>query len=398
MSLIALTRRARLRRRTALATALSLVCLGLAACTDPPEPAVRPVGCVQPEQPLSLAVGARANSPTPVLSPDIESLVRGAAKAGKPVSIVQVDGRVDVDLDGRVFSTRGQNPNKRAKDLEAWIAGLHRRVGQMRAAEPEADVLKALDVAAAQVSQGGTVVLMDSGLQTTPPLDFRTAGLLDAAPGEVVGFLRANKALPDLTGRSVLFVGVGDTAAPQAELDVARRRQLIAMWTAIANAAGATCVETREMPAGPTAAPRTPPVSLVPVSPLPTFTPCGKTVLGDQGSVGFIPDSDRFRDPEAARRTLAGLAELLKRPGVRVELIGTTSSWGTERGRLALSRQRAGAVARVLVELGVPEGRITTRGVGNNWPELEEDRDKNGSLLPGPAARNRSVIVRISCG
>jgi hypothetical protein len=48
------------------------------------------------------------------------------------------------------------------------------------AVEKGADPLTALSRAAAAAGQGGTVVLVDSGLQTVAPLDFSAAKLLDA--------------------------------------------------------------------------------------------------------------------------------------------------------------------------------------------------------------------------
>lgn len=48
------------------------------------------------------------------------------------------------------------------------------------AVEKGADPLTALSRAAAAAGQGGTVVLVDSGLQTVAPLDFSAAELLDA--------------------------------------------------------------------------------------------------------------------------------------------------------------------------------------------------------------------------
>lgn len=349
---------------------------------------------------MSIAVGARANSPVPAVPLLVEQLARSAARAGKGVSIIQIDGRIDVDLPEQFFTSKAGNPNKYDKDLDKWIRGLHDWIGNMRADEPEADVLKALDVAGAHAKAGGTVVLMDSGLQTRPPLDFSEDGLLEADPATVVDYLRKIDSLPDLHERNVLMVGLGDTAPPQAELDIASRRNLIAIWTEIAKAAGASCIELREMSPGVATPGEMPPVRLVPV-PVATFPSkalCTEWVLRDRGALGFHRDSAGFRDPAAARNALASLADELKSaPGARVELIGTTSSAGTERGRQLLSEDRAAAVARILVELGVPAGRITSRGVGANWPNRVPDRGPNNELLPGPAARNRSVVVRVTC-
>ena len=140
------------------------------------------------------------------------------------------------------------------------------------------------------------------------------------------------------------------------------------------------------------------PVTVVPVPAVAPFAPCGTTVLRDGDSVGFLPDQAQFRDPAAARKTIQDLASLVIKGRQRVDLVGTTSSAGTsEQGRVELSRQRADAVKSVLIELGVPADRITTKGVGSKWPERVNDRAPDGSLIPTAAARNRSVVVRLSC-
>ena len=77
-------------------------------------------------------------------------------------------------------------------------------------------------------------------------------------------------------------------------------------------------------------------------------------------------------------------------------MIGTTSSAGAREGRLQLSLQRAEAVKASLVELGAPAELLETVGVGDEWPGYVVDRDTSDRLLPGPAARNRSVIVELA--
>ena len=49
---------------------------------------------------------------------------------------------------------------------------------------------------------------MDSGLQTTSPLNF-TTGLLADDPQTITSFLKNANELPNLTGRHVEFTGLG---------------------------------------------------------------------------------------------------------------------------------------------------------------------------------------------
>ena len=237
-------------------------------------------------------------------------------------------------------------------------------------------MLTALDLAgrSAGGNRPGTVVLVDSGLSTVAPLDFRQRGLLDAPPDETVEALRANNALPGLQGETVVLAGLGDVAEPQPALSPAQRSSLVALWTAIATAGGASCVAVVDEPRGGDAPSDAPAVSVVDVPPPPTITPGQTTALPDDNSVGFQPDTAEFRDRNAARAVLTPFAQFLtESPSRRIALTGTSARAGTEAGQVDLSTRRAEAVKALLVELGAPAERISTRGVGSRFPGYVND-------------------------
>jgi OmpA-OmpF porin, OOP family len=76
--------------------------------------------------------------------------------------------------------------------------------------------------------------------------------------------------------------------------------------------------------------------------------------------------------------------------------VGTTADVGPMSGRVALSRARAARVRSELITLGASPAQITATGVGSAFPQFRSDRDAQGTLLPGPAALNRSVRVTLS--
>lgn len=240
----------------------------------------------------------------------------------------------------------------------------------------------------------GTIVLVDSGLQTMGILDYTQRGMLRADPSDLVDGLRGSGQLPDLSGLRVFVVGLGDTAAPQEALDPASRTALVEQWTALLTAAGADCVGVDPLPltgAAPAVAPTVPTVPVPDVAPLEP----SNTVVLTADSVAFVSDSAQLRDPEFARKKLASIAADLVDSGSGVRLTGTTATDGTEAGRLELSRLRAEAVKATLVELGVPAERITTRGVGTHHPGHVDDLDSDGRLIPPKAAQNRTVILTV---
>jgi OmpA-OmpF porin, OOP family len=397
------------RRRTGAGLALAAVALlALGACSSGDDAAGgfgsgggAPLACPVPVGPMAIAVSGRANSPEPGLPTSVQqaaiSVVAGAAdqKVAPKFTVVDLDGRPTV-AGSDTYRTDAGNAIAAQDDRNAFLSGLGKAISGVRAQYPEADVLGALALAGRSVQGGrpGTVVLVDSGLSTVAPLDFRQQGLLDAPAQDTVGFLRDHQALPDLSGATVVLAGLGDTAAPQAALDTAQRTELVALWKGIAQASGAACVAVVDEPRSGDAPADVPPVSTVAVPPPPTVTPGKATSLPDDGSVGFQPDTAEFRDRDAARGVLTPFAQFLAQgPTRRLALTGTTARAGTAASQVQLSTQRAEAVKALLVELGASPDQITTKGVGSQFPGYVNDVGPDGKQLPGPASQNRQVIV-----
>lgn len=395
---------------TVLAAAVMTACGSSAATPVMPTPELGSIGtpavgpCGVLTGPFALAVSGRANSPAPSL-PDHVLRIAGAAVLASPpdgngpmFTVVRIDGRPDSVWKGK-FSSTADPDNRTAvgDDRQVFFDQLFQAVHSVRSKDGEVDVLAALSAAGRAAGPDGTVVLVDSALQTVDPLDFTQSGLLDAAADEVVEFLRVNNRLPQLTSRRVIMAGAGDTAQPQPVLDDGRRSRVVEIWKEIAEAGGAACVEivdeARDGPA-PTAVPE---VEIVPVPAPPSFDPRsqGDLVL-DENTVGFVEDLDVLRDPETARKVLAPVAEYLKGSAARrILLTGTTACAKTAAFRQELSEKRALAVRNFLVnEFDSGKDQIDVRGVGSNFPEYQPDRGPNGQL-PGEAAANRTVRLTV---
>ncbi len=397
-------------RRTALA-ALSLIAAAavLAGCGQQPDPGRASagegggaIGCPIPPGPIAIAISGRANSPAPVLPPSVEQVVHDAIYAvpigetGPTISLIGIDGRPSL-VASAAFASDAEFPDAVDRDRETFLATFGDAVSSVRATEPEADVLAALAMAARAARDGGstgTVVLVDSGLQTVPPLDFSQPGLLDAAPAEVVEFLDRTGAIPDLSGLTVLLAGIGDTTAPQQPLDVARQAALVELWSGIARSGGAACVHAASAPRGSEPVSGVPPVSTVEVPAPPSFDPSSRIVLPDNPTVGFVPGQAILRDAEAAADVLQPVADWLAAdPQRQARITGTTARHGSLESQIALAVERAETIKQRLVELGADPSRITTDGVGSEFPGYVPDQGPDGGLLPGPAAQNRSVII-----
>ncbi|GAB2568321.1 hypothetical protein GCM10027269_24020 [Kribbella endophytica] len=346
--------------------------------------------CGAPDPPgIAIVVGQHANAIVPSRVPEIDSAIDATRSIkGARVIVVRADGQPTIAYD----EERAEgNDNTMVADPIA--TDLEPIFEQGKAQTAEVDLLGAIDVAARGLSRSKgpkSLYIVDSGLQTAGALKFQT-GLLQADPGEVAAYLQQVNTLPDLQGITVHLVGIGAVTAPQPPLPVPARRRLEAIWKAIIEASGAQ-QPVNVVPAA--LQPRTtkvamPTVTVVPVVAPPPPQPC--QLRAD--TLGFEPDRADLIDQAAA---VAVLRTCLAKLGAarRIEVIGTTSSAGTEEGRAQLSQQRAEVIRDLLVRLGIAPARLTARGIGNNCrPPCVVDRH-DGVLDPVLAVKNRLVIIR----
>lgn len=379
-----------------LATALTSACGRGAA--DPVPPPAMAQKCTS-TGPVVFAVSGRQDSPAPVLTGAMSAALWAAIRDGSPIGLVDLDGKPHLTVAAR-FTDPGVNTPTRQNDQQNYFDELAGAVRHTRATSSHADVLDTLEVAGQAVragcGHGGTIYIEDSGLQETGPVSFRQPGMLAASPADVVAFLSREHELPALHGIRVILVGFGGTAPPQHQLSIAQQDDVQAIWAAIARAGGASSASTAPTPQTGVRAPRrTPPVLLVPVPAEPAWSPGdGSFVFPDSGPVGFKPNQAVFRDQPAAIAALRPIARYLRaNPSAHIQLTGTTAHWGPLAGAIGLSLRRAAAVRTVLTQLGAPSSQIAVRGVAWHFPGYENDQGPDGTLLPGPAEHNRSVIV-----
>lgn len=346
--------------------------------------------------PLTLVVGAHANSPQPELPPQIRTLVHDTAVAGQDVQIELLDG-APTSVQVRHFASTSQNNRIRQRDLDQFVADTDAAVAGLRPNAPEADFLTGLSVAGQHTPAGGTIVVLDSGVATAGPVSFKDQTTFGVDPGEVAKYLAAQQLMPDLKGKAVVFVDLGQTAAPQPGFAQNIQTHISDLWTTIVKNAGASCQAGIQVTHPQASVPTTVPVAVVKPQPPAPFNTCGTTTLDDDGMVGFVAGSPDFRDPAVAKTTLTSLAQLLKGHTQQVKLIGSVSDDGVTSDDHILSLSRAEAVKNVLVGMGVDPSRITTEGAGTSGPGHVVDRTPNGTVIPWAAERNQSVTVVLTC-
>jgi outer membrane protein OmpA-like peptidoglycan-associated protein len=385
--------------RTALAVVMAGTVLTAVACTSSPSvpTSASPLAdtCLTNRAaPVAIAAGVRSDVPKTQFPAAVNTLLETAAADKEQISLVRIDGQPKI-FRPAPFSTTDQNSTAVEQDINQYINNTIEPVlsGPLHAQVAQADVLTALDLAAAATAPNGNIVLIDSGLQTVAPLQYQS-GLMMSPSADIVSFLRSKNLIPDLHGRHVLLSGFGYTSTPEPALNEAERNNVISQWEAIVRAGGG-CVSADSAPNTAPELAGLPAVTTVPLPKPVVIHPCGTTVLSDSGSVGFAVGTATFRDKSAADGTLRQLASTLKRGSEPIKLIGSTSSEGGDAVNNPLSQQRADAVQAALVSMGVPAGRITSTGEGANWPGRVNDIGPNGGLLPAQAEQDREVIVQL---
>jgi len=101
----------------------------------------------------------------------------------------------------------------------------------------------------------------------------------------------------------------------------------------------------------------------------------------------FATDSANLRS-DLTRDIKAVASSLLRYPNSQIEVIGHTDNSGSSAYNQDLSQRRAVSVANVLRESGVPNGRLSAYGRG-------EDQPIGSNLSPDGRAQNRRVEIII---
>lgn len=353
-------------------------------------------------QGMELIIGAHRNAPQPSLDPDLVCQVTATIRAEKLVQIVTASGQphlVTLQLESVTGGTLAQQNSPR---VQQDVQRVQAAIAAARPDSPGVDDLEAISVAADAARSAGypraELVLIDSGLDDRGALDFTVPGMLGATPAEVVQQLNASGNLPHLRGFTVLLVGLGYTASPQAPLSAKWRDSVTQIWVAVVTAAGAK-VEIIPQPAQGPSVRTAQPVKPVPVPSTQPVQPDPKVpvVLNGESAVRFEPNTTVLADPAAAAAALTPIARWLAAdPSRHASLEGTTADVGPISGQIELSILRADRVRDELIALGASPTQISTTGVGSNFPQFIPDRDASGVLLAGPATLNRSVRITLS--
>lgn len=351
---------------------------------------------------LAIVSGNHSNAPAPAIhAATIQDAIMSSTLSYGSVCIITADGAPYVAADYQIEAPEKHLSGAKLEEIaQAQTAQITAVLEENQAVTPEVDTLGAITLAARSLADAQGlkyIIIADSGLATSGYIDC-TKNLLQADSQTVIDYLTANKALPELDGTNVVWVGLGDVAGNQAPLTPSNLETLRSIWSGVLYAAGAQTVEfASDLPGSTSAAnlnlPYVTPVNILQDAPI-TISFENPIIL-DKDKILFLPDTAEFADRDAAEDTLRPIVEYMElHPDFRLLLAGTTATVvGNNESCKRFSLTRAEAVKSLLVEMGAAENQIAgTVGLGfdNDYhiPDLDPDGKRNSN-----APKNRSVIL-----
>lgn len=361
---------------------------------------------------LAVVGSPHSNEPSfPLDAASIKDKLYNCCYAYGSVSFITNDGnpKVVYQTDIPKPEKSGLSENKKKTIATNYTSQLLKELSKLNSDVSEVDTLKAITYASKTLSSSSpsadkVLVIMDNGLSTVGYLDF-TKGLLYADTKSIVDALNKAEAIPDLTDVNVVWMYLGQTAAPQQELSEVQKHKLEEIWRTILTEGGAKSIEFVNDIASDEPDNNLPSVSVVDVQNRSIDIETSKepveiiieepieTIVLDNTSVRFIGDKAEFVDYEEASSVLAQYAQiLLEHPNNKVYVIGTTATGSTDFCN-ELSVNRANAVCEVLISYGVPESQLIPLGMGFEDPWHIDDVDDNDKQIEEYACQNRKVLI-----
>lgn len=313
----------------------------------------------------------------------------------------------------------GSSDQNKKLDAEAYAEDFIEKAKGVQAVTAEKDTVKAIRLAADALDNckgDKTIVLIDNGVSTTGVLAFTTFQNFDV--DECINALNEND-YPDLSNVMVLWYGLGDTVAPQNELNNVDLNNLQSFWEKYLKNCGAANVKfPKKVAVNETADNSSLPwVSTVETTPIVSKIPEFKALMqqveempeeerdktfddalqcGIQWPVEFKPDSFELVDREAALELMTPLADYLEgSPDKKVVLLGTTATdlRSTNESCVNFSKGRADTIKEILTDdMGVDMDQLISVGLGYENTFHIDDLNPDGTLNESVAPKNRCVI------
>lgn len=318
---------------------------------------------------------------------------------GGTLTVIRVDGAPAVVGETMVYdaldTSRSKSGQQRA--YKERLSDVHQALSSCTAQTGGLDTLGAIQLAAKQLRDSQNekkLVIVDSGLSTQAPLnltniDGNKKPLSQLDTESTMQALQNSSNIPDLSGCTVIWYGLGEGLGDQKKLSAEDETKLDDFYNEYMEAAGAVLHLNNASLGEDELDERVPAITPVPV------TKRENQAVGVPEETVFPESKIRFQDASAelmdAASAETALQEIIKQlqsnPTVDVYVCGTTTNTDTAEKCRALSKQRAQVVADILTRNGVSADQLHVVGFGAAGPNYQQDSAEQQN------AANRAVTI-----
>lgn len=252
------------------------------------------------------------------------------------------------------------------------------------------------------------IIIFDTGLSTSGTLNFLTGDAYNllCSKGKIsedknsmntlaslIQDLDNHAELPQLSDITVKWFGLGTVADPQADLTQLQIKNLQYIWQELLTVCGANAQESNSdtnsyFQTALTSLPQSYDYSVTPV----IFWSDAEIKIPVQ-KLGFKKNSADFESSNDAMDILKPYANnLANYPDQDILIVGTTADDHKDNLYPTLSEDRAQAVRKILIELGISKERIKILGLGYKSPWHKQEWNE-GVFDEQIAAENRAVYI-----
>lgn len=348
---------------------------------------------------MAFVLGNTANTPKPVLDDEVQAqleesmLLQEGAESSEIIDsfsfVSATQNPVPIEIDQEKLRGIGLNKSNAERAARANVELINQELESAVAADHGSDYLEAIFLATDEVDPGANLVVIGSGLSDSGEFNFSSDNLLTSKKNRAKAIAKAIENHPDspLRGYTVYFYGLGDTVSPQEPLRT-KQKQIVrdAYEELIEGLGGRARIET-ESRSGPSVE------TSFRVST--SDTGCGDWEGNFRDdSVKFVDDQANLVDPAKAKSALAQVVRVYEKNPEAVSSISIDGYIADVRVGGSgpedpndLSGDRARAVRKMLIDMGIPAGKLraTGRGFGpnksddqNRMVRIAVDRNSDG--------------------
>ena len=298
---------------------------------------------------------------------------------GNQLSLIVADGKPQLVSRTIVDPIDPSNPNDTSRAIKGavkpvkWLGGC---IGTSNVpVVAETDMLGALSLAAAQFSANASeheLFILGNGIQTSEPFRMQEDQFpkTDKLALKFAQQLASVRALPDLRGARVHWVGLGQTNAAVQPMPESARKSLITFWTEVIRLSnGNLAAEDVQTQVGKGVAGE----NAIPVAKNFPIVVCDPITLTEGDGLGFTAGQSTFLNPSKAKAKAKELAAAFKAKGCTMLLRGFAApgvdkaSYESDKTRidgenLDLTRERANAFADLVRDAGFTDITVQSGG------------------------------------